>query len=258
MYKVSLYTYLLAILTCQSYAFKDETLYGLDHVYPYTHDHDDSILFEKHYREEFQPRSTTSCAGRRACSRGLLNPRDPCANIIARAEWGARDTRHANCMVNPVSIVFIHHTVMERCYTQNQCLQAMQKVQELHMDVRHWDDIGYSFVVGEDGGVYEARGYRRVGAHTLGWNNASIAIAVMGDFTDDLPNGQALQAINNVIECGIQRGKIMPDYKLYGHRDARPMFESPGKRLYPLIKTWPHYEHRIPIEKLKLQFSKIN
>lgn len=119
--------------------------------------------------------------------------------------------------------------------------------------IEGWDDTGYSFVVGEDGRAYEARGYDRVGAHTLGWNNVSISIAVMGNFTEDLPNGPALEAINNVIDCGIQIGKIMPDYKLYGHCDARPMFESPGKRFYPLIKTWPHYEYRIPLEKLKLK-----
>ena len=33
-----------------------------------------------------------------------------------------------------------------------------------------WSDIGYSFVVGEDGNVYEARGWDAVGAHTLHHN----------------------------------------------------------------------------------------
>ena len=116
------------------FLISDEKLYGLDHVLPHINDVD--FLFAKHYRKEFQPRATTSCAGRRACSRGLLNPRDPCANILPRAEWGARDTRHADYMVNPVSIVFIHHTVMGRCFTHDQCLHEMQKVQELHMDKR--------------------------------------------------------------------------------------------------------------------------
>jgi hypothetical protein len=35
-------------------------------------------------------------------------------------------------------------------------------------------DIGYSFVVGEDGNVYEARGWDAVGAHTYGYNDVGL------------------------------------------------------------------------------------
>ena len=51
-----------------------------------------------------------------------------------------------------------------------------------------WDDIGYNFVIGGDGRVYEGRGWDRVGAHTKGWNSISVSFAVMGDFRDHLPN----------------------------------------------------------------------
>lgn len=237
---------LLLVSAAFSEAFTGD--YGLEHVFPSRFQNE--YLYDKYYREELVPNLT--CKGRGNC-RGLHRSHDPCDSIISRTNWQARYTRHADYMVNPVSIVFIHHTGMERCFTTSQCVQAMRKVQEFHMDVKKWDDIGYSFVVGEDGYAYEARGYSRVGAHTLGWNNVSISIGVMGNFSDTLPNGPALEAINNVIECGIVIGKIMRDYKLFGHCDARPMFESPGKTFYQLIKTWPHYEYMIPIEKLKRQ-----
>lgn len=42
------------------------------------------------------------------------------------------------------------------------------------MDSNGWDDIGYSFIVGEDGNVYEGRGWRRVGAHAPNYNSNSI------------------------------------------------------------------------------------
>jgi N-acetylmuramoyl-L-alanine amidase len=32
-------------------------------------------------------------------------------------------------------------------------------------------DIGYHFLVGENGKVYEGRGWDRQGAHSPGWNN---------------------------------------------------------------------------------------
>lgn len=37
-----------------------------------------------------------------------------------------------------------------------------------------WNDIGYSFVVGEDGNVYEARGWDSIGAHTKGYNSVGL------------------------------------------------------------------------------------
>ena len=110
-----------------------------------------------------------------------------------------------------------------------------------------WDDIGYNFVIGQDGRAYEARGWDRVGAHTLGWNNVSISFSVMGDFTHHLPNPGALSAVMNMIECGVKLGKITPDYKLYGHRDVRPT-ESPGEMLYNLIHTWGHYDKNTPVK----------
>jgi peptidoglycan recognition protein len=31
--------------------------------------------------------------------------------------------------------------------------------------IQGWSDIGYNFIVGEDGNVYEGRGWTKVGAH---------------------------------------------------------------------------------------------
>lgn len=59
----------------------------------------------------------------------------------------------------------------------------MRSYQNLHMDDRGWWDIGYSFLIGEDGNVYEGRGWNYVGAHAPGYNTQSIGICVLGDFS---------------------------------------------------------------------------
>ena len=114
-------------------------------------------------------------------------------------------------------------------------------------DAGNWSDIGYNFLIGSDGRVYEGRGWDRVGAHTLGWNNVSVSFSVMGDYTDHLPNQAALDAISHLIYRGIILRKLTVDFRLYGHRDARPT-ESPGEALYKLIRTWDHYDPKPPVK----------
>jgi N-acetylmuramoyl-L-alanine amidase len=51
------------------------------------------------------------------------------------------------------------------------------------MDNNGWNDIGYNFLVGEDGNVYEGQGWNYVGAHAPAYNLRSIGICIIGDFT---------------------------------------------------------------------------
>ncbi|WAR01603.1 PGSC2-like protein, partial [Mya arenaria] len=91
-------------------------------------------------------------------------------NIITRAEWGARDPKSTENMSVPVSTFFIHHTDTNGCETQDVCSACVRSIQRFHMDTNKWDDIGYSFLIGGDGNVYEGRGWNFVGAHTKGLN----------------------------------------------------------------------------------------
>lgn len=49
-----------------------------------------------------------------------------------------------------------------------------------------WNDIGYSFAAGGDNRIYTGRGWSAVGAHAPGYNNQSIGICVIGDWTGKL------------------------------------------------------------------------
>lgn len=179
----------------------------------------------------------------------------PCnLTLVTRAEWGARNSKEINYMGTPVGVVFIHHTAMSECHTQNACSAEMRVIQNFHMDTRGWDDIGYNFLVGEDGRVYEARSWDRIGAHTYGWNSVAIAISIMGDYSHKLPNKQALDAVKRTIECGVSLGKVRPDYKLYGHRDVGTT-ECPGDTLYALIRTWDHYDSNTPVKPSPLPYN---
>ncbi|KAF2891552.1 hypothetical protein ILUMI_14621, partial [Ignelater luminosus] len=94
--------------------------------------------------------------------------------------------------------------------------------------------------VGEDGNVYEGRGWGKTGAHAPDFNSKSIGICVIGTFTSKLPNAVALKAVKDLISCGVSQGKIKTGYKLLGHRQAKAT-ECPGNKFYEEIKTWPNW-----------------
>ena len=121
----------------------------------------------------------------------------------------------------------------------------MKGIQNYHMNNRHWSDIGYSFLVGEDGKIYEGRGWDRVGAHTLGYNRLGLAASFMGNFMKDTPSKAALDAVKALIQCGISKGKISHSYALFGHRDVGST-KCPGRTLYNLIRTWPRFHAHPP------------
>jgi N-acetylmuramoyl-L-alanine amidase len=108
-----------------------------------------------------------------------------CPKIISRKEWGARAPTGGNTRFTrtPLYAVIHHGSTKTYCKTQSECARIVRSYQNYHIDTQKWGDIGYNFLVGEDGNVYEGRGWNAVGAHARGYNWNSIGICVIGDFT---------------------------------------------------------------------------
>jgi hypothetical protein len=60
-------------------------------------------------------------------------------------------------------------------------------------------------------------------------------------FADRLPNAAALQALRDLITCSIGLSRLMSNYTLLGHRQAKDTL-CPGEALYKEITTWPHWK----------------
>ncbi|XP_064611539.1 peptidoglycan-recognition protein SD-like isoform X2 [Liolophura sinensis] len=164
-----------------------------------------------------------------------------CPHIVTRAEWGARNSQGGPWPLTQIPKgIFIHHSATGSCYNQQSCAAEVRSFQNYHMDSKHWGDVAYSFIVGEDGDVYEGRGWNQIGAHTYGHNHDALGFCVIGTFTGHLPNDAALSAVRRLIDCAVQNGKVIKNYSLKGHRDVSST-ECPGQKLYDLIRTWPHY-----------------
>ena len=197
--------------------------------------------------------------------------------IYSRDSLGARHPTHFLTFHTPACLFFVHHTAWNECHNFDSCARTLRDIQNDHMDppksnkndlnlkeregvlrlkgimkchrnlkfVSDWSDIGYSFLVGQDGNIYEGRGWHHVGAHTKNYNRDWFAASFMGSFTTHLPNNASLNAVKDLIDCGIQKGFISHSYVLFGHRD-KGNTTCPGDRLYHEIQSWPHYNHTHP------------
>ncbi|XP_024890023.1 peptidoglycan-recognition protein SD-like [Temnothorax curvispinosus] len=160
--------------------------------------------------------------------------------IVERDEWGARPPSDPlRKMKLPVPHVIICHTATAFCTTQSECANELRIIQNNQMK-NDYADIAYNFMVGGDGLAYVGRNWNYVGGHSGEYNGKSIGIAFIGNFTSVVPPKTQLNAAQKLIELGRGAGKIAPDYKLLGHRQAVKT-KSPGDALYNEIKKWPHW-----------------
>lgn len=155
--------------------------------------------------------------------------------IITRAQWGARAPKRTPVGISePTPDLWIHHTADEL-----HGASGVRAAQAFHMDSRGWSDIGYSFLVDDDGLVYEGRGFGIAGGHTEGHNFTSHAISFMGNFDNRRPTPAALTAGAELVRLGATGGHWRGITG--GHRDASGASTAcPGRYLeaeLPWLRT---------------------
>jgi hypothetical protein len=96
--------------------------------------------------------------------------------IVTREQWGASSTRCSS--TDSKYKMAIHHTVTP----SNDPESRVRAIQRYHQDTRGWCDIGYHFLVGTDGRIYEGRPLHLVGAHVGGQNTGNIGVSFVGCF----------------------------------------------------------------------------
>ena len=136
---------------------------------------------------------------------------------VTRAQWGASPT---NCSVGhgPYRVT-VHHTVTPTNDSVS-VTQRVQQIQNFHMNTQGWCDIGYHFLVGQDGQVYAGRHEGLRGTHVGGNNTGNLGVSFIGTYTSVAPSGgmfdaggRILAAISGYYGIGLDRGNIR------GHRE---------------------------------------
>ena len=157
--------------------------------------------------------------------------------IVERATWGARKTK-CTTLDSKRTRMAIHHT---ETYADKPAVRV-RAIQAYHMDGRGWCDIGYHFLIGADGSIYEGRPYALLGAHTGGQNSGNVGISFVGCFHD---KGCAAMPPTNPPEAMLKaaarlmgtlhalEGIVLDADHVKGHRDHKgASTDCPGAYLY--------------------------
>ncbi|KAG8441245.1 hypothetical protein GDO86_006835, partial [Hymenochirus boettgeri] len=180
-----------------------------------------------------------------AAAREFMDHFLECPAVIQRCMWGAKPYKGKPTFLKlPLSYVFIHHTYepSQPCTSFHQCAADMRSMQDFHQQDRGWDDIGYSYVVGSDGYLYEGRGWYWVGAHTMGKNSVGYGVSFIGNYTSTVPKDSIMCLVKDrFLQCALRLGYITPDYNIQGHRQVVDT-SCPGDALFREIQSWEHFK----------------
>ncbi|XP_029923759.1 peptidoglycan recognition protein 5 [Myripristis murdjan] len=157
-------------------------------------------------------------------------------NVVSRQQWGAVAPHYRDTMKDPAKRVVIHHTAITSQKGSKECMAQLVSIQRTHITERKFDDIGYNFLVAQDGTVYEGRGWGVVGAHAKSNNHDSVGIALMGNYNNETPSSEALSSVKKLLQSGVSQKHLKPEFVLLGHKDLGKT-ECPGEKLYACLKN---------------------
>jgi hypothetical protein len=153
----------------------------------------------------------------------------------ARGEWGLYDAVlnrggyrvYTEPLSDILRAIVIHHSA-------SAVTDSPASLQALHFDRQRFADIGYHFVIGGDGALYEGRPITVRGAHVGGHNTGAIGICLTGNFERIQPAHEQLATLTTLVTALRNAFGIT---HLAGHRDYPGQNTlCPGRNLHPRLQ----------------------
>jgi hypothetical protein len=156
--------------------------------------------------------------------------------VVTRAQWGAR-ARSCDGSHSPNRMT-VHHTDTPNNDSITMAARVRQ-IQSYHIDTRGWCDIGYHFLIGQDGKVYQGRVETKVGAHAANDNTNNVGISFVGTYETTVPTTAVMDAGAKIIKAlSTTYGIALNRTKIKGHRQVGTTETTcPGEALYTRLQT---------------------
>lgn len=158
--------------------------------------------------------------------------------VVARSTWGARPPKSNYTQHSPQRII-VHHSYIPN-QSQYKGATSIRGIQNYHMDHADtkWADIGYHFLIGPEGTIYQGRPETVVGAHCSP-NTNSVGICLIGDYdaNKDTLTPASERALLDLMSWLASNYRINPETNIFGHCDFSTK-SCPGATVYQKLPTF--------------------
>jgi N-acetylmuramoyl-L-alanine amidase len=162
---------------------------------------------------------------------------------IGRVAWGGPEKAFGTVMGKLAPSVTVHHS--RAPHIPAGALRAteeaaMRAIHRYHTQTNGWAGIGYNFCITQNGNVYEARGWGRVGAHagTTEGNQTSVGVCFLINGEKEAPTAAALAAFQALREEGVRLGWLTSQHRVKLHRDWKQT-DCPGEMVASAMQLLP-------------------
>lgn len=100
-----------------------------------------------------------------------------------------------------VELITVHHTAMKVNGDNRSGVERMRALYQYHANNRGWGDIGYHYLIDENGQIYEGKsgGNYVVAGHAYCNNIGTVGVALLGNFEEEEPTPEQLQSLQWLI-----------------------------------------------------------
>lgn len=127
-----------------------------------------------------------------------------------------------------VDLLVVHHTGQRVSNDTRPAAQKMRALYEYHANSLGWGDIGYHYVINDEGSIYQGRsgGDAVVGGHVYCGNVKTVGIAMMGNFEEEKPTLKQIQSLQWLLQHLADKYDIDLQRKVSFH----------GKSIHPITR----------------------
>ncbi len=159
--------------------------------------------------------------------------------VVPGSAWGRRAATATCGGFHSPNKITIHHTATPT----NDSISVEARLRQIESEMvfgRNFCGMGYHFIVGQNGKVYEGRPRARVGAHAKGANTNNIGISFMGNYQGALPSAQMREAGATILKMvADEYGIALNRQKVKGHRQVGvTVTDCPGHAMYGHLEAF--------------------
>lgn len=156
-------------------------------------------------------------------------------DILERNIWGANQSKKMN-PAGSLNKITVHHTTEKQEDNKRNDIHFIKTIQKYHQKDKAWADIGYHFILGKDGKIYEGRLLNFQGAHVRNHNKGNIGIAILGDLNKHQLSKAQKESLASLIEA-LQEKYNIDEKNIFAHRELGNT-SCPGDHTMTFLKEF--------------------